>query len=52
MKYTLTEFLDTVKVIKMLYGRDIAETFFKKNIDNFPGLTYDDLSESINKQES
>lgn len=30
-----TEFLDTVKVLKMLYGRDIAEKFFTKNKEQF-----------------
>lgn len=29
---TYSEFLDTVKVLKMLYGRDIAEKFFTDNI--------------------
>lgn len=29
---TYSEFLDTCKVLKMLYGRDIAEKFFTDNI--------------------
>lgn len=37
------EFLDTVKVLKMLYGRDIAEIFFTKNNN----LYYDTNSASI-----
>lgn len=41
-----SEFLDTVKVLKMLFGRDVAEKFFTKNIDLF----YDVNSESILKQ--
>ena len=37
------EFLDTVKVLKMLYGAPIAEKFFTKNI----GLYYDLDSASL-----
>ena len=37
-------FLDTVKVLKMLYGSAIAEKFFTKNMSLF----YDDDSESQN----
>jgi hypothetical protein len=48
----LKDFLDMVKVLKMLYGRDIAESFFKKNIDQFPDLLYSELSASVKKQES
>lgn len=29
---TYLEFLQTVKVLKMLYGREIAEKFFTENI--------------------
>lgn len=37
-------FLDTVKVLKMLYGTAIAEKFFTENMH----LYYDDDSESQN----
>lgn len=29
---SFNQFLDLVKVLKMLYGRDISERFFKSNI--------------------
>jgi hypothetical protein len=41
MKYS--DFLDTVKVLKMLYGREIAEKFFTKNASMYYNLN----SESI-----
>lgn len=34
-KLTRYEFLELVKVVKMLYGRDIAEKLFTKNINTF-----------------
>lgn len=40
-----SEFLDLVKVLKMLYGTQIAEKFFTKNIS----LYYDLDSASLNK---
>jgi len=40
-----TEFLDLVKVLKMLYGSAVADKFFTKNI----GLYYDLDSESLTK---
>lgn len=46
------EFLNLTKVLKMLYGRDVAETFFKNNIDKYHDLTYSELSASVKKQES
>lgn len=33
MKYS--DFLDTVKVLKMLYGRNVAEKYFLDNIHLF-----------------
>lgn len=38
------EFLDTVKVLKMLYGRDVAEKFFTKNITEVYNITSESLS--------
>lgn len=32
---TYNEFLDTVKVLKMLYGAVIARDFFEHNIEKF-----------------
>lgn len=32
------DFLDTVKVLKMLYGREVAALFFESNIHNFVNL--------------
>lgn len=32
---TYSEFLDTTKVLKMLYGREIAEKFFTKNLSSW-----------------
>lgn len=40
---TYAEFLDTVKVLKMLYGRDVSEKFFTDNIKSY----YDIDSESL-----
>jgi len=40
-----TEFLQLTKVLKMLYGREIAEKFFAKNIS----LYYDLNNESLSK---
>lgn len=34
-KLTRHEFLELVKVVKMLYGRDVAEKLFTKNIETF-----------------
>lgn len=44
------EFLKLTATLKMIYGRDIAEKFFKKNIANYYDLNYDDLSVSIKQQ--
>ena len=35
---TFTEFLDLIKVIKMLYGGTVAKITFEKNIDTFYDL--------------
>lgn len=41
------EFLDTVKVLRMLYGKQVAEKFFDKHVDSY----YDLTSASIVSQE-
>lgn len=40
------EFLDLVKVLKMLYGSEIAKNFFTKNVNKYYNLD----SESILKK--
>lgn len=47
-KLTRQEFLELVKVVKMLYGREIAEKLFTKNLKVF----YNVDSESLIKLES
>lgn len=37
-RMTYTEFLNTIKVIKMLYGRDVAEKVFTTNVDKWYNL--------------
>ena len=32
---SLIEFLELVKILRMLYTKEIARKFFEKNIDNF-----------------
>lgn len=44
------EFLDLVKVVKMLYGREFAEVLFKNNIDLFYKLNYNEISASVSKR--
>jgi hypothetical protein len=44
---TKAEFLDLIKVVKMLYGRDLAVNLLEKNIKTF----YDVDSESLTKKE-
>lgn len=39
---TYQDFLDTVKVLRMLYGVEISTVFFEKNLDNV-GLSIKDL---------
>lgn len=34
-KISLDEFLNLIKVVKMLYGREIAITLFEKNINTY-----------------
>lgn len=37
MKISIEQFLDTTKVIRMLYGVEIAKSYFEKNLDTFFG---------------
>lgn len=46
MKLAYSEFLDTVKVLKMLYGSAVAKSFFENNIRNFD-KTIDPYSLSV-----
>lgn len=41
---TLNEFLSMVKVLRMLYGKQLAIEFFEKNVKHFPNLSIDDLN--------
>lgn len=50
MKYS--EFLDTVKVLRMLYGRHIAEQYFKKNVGQFYNLNSTDLKNLLADSDS
>lgn len=44
---TFLEFLQLTKVIRMLYGKELAVVFFEKSIDKFYGLSKNELNESI-----
>lgn len=35
IKLTVDEFLNLIKVVKMLYGRELAESLFSQNIDKY-----------------
>lgn len=37
MKQTYTEFLDTVKVLRMLYGVEVAKHYYEQNFTEFTG---------------
>jgi hypothetical protein len=41
---TFLEFLQLVKVVRMLYGRDVAERFFTKNINKYYNLNSESIS--------
>jgi len=47
---SFSEFLDLVKVLRMLFGRDIADQYFTKNIDLYYNLNYNANSVSIHSQ--
>jgi len=40
---TVNEFLQLVKVIRMLYGVQLADKFFKSNMQMFTGFSTSDL---------
>lgn len=46
------EFLDLVKVMKMLYGREIAEKFFAKNIQLYYNLDSASISKTKEGQQN
>lgn len=50
MKYT--EFLETVKVLKMLYGREIAEKVFTNNVGKWYNIDSASLINFVTKGES
>lgn len=37
MKISYSEFLDTVKVLRMLYGVNVATVYFERNFEEFTG---------------
>lgn len=45
MKYE--EFLNTTKVLRMLYGLEVATIFFERNVVKFYDLNSDDLSDTL-----
>lgn len=45
-----TEFLDLVKVLKMLYGRQVAEIFFTKNVGSYYDLDSESLSQIVKEK--
>lgn len=45
IKLTVDEFLNLIKVVKMLYGREIAESLFNQHIDSYV-RNYDIMSAS------
>lgn len=40
---TYDEFLNTCKILKMLYGREVAEKFLTKNIHKYYNLNSESL---------
>lgn len=49
LRLTLEEFLHLVKVIKMLYGREIAEKYFTKGLSQIYNIDSASLSKLFNK---
>ena len=47
IKITLSEFLELIKVVRMLYGKELAEALFDQNIDNYV-RNYSTLSKQRN----
>lgn len=48
---TYTEFLKTIQILKMLYGRDIAEKVFTKNIHRWYNLDSESLINLVKLEE-
>lgn len=44
---SFVEFLDFIKVIKMLYGRDVATNIFEKNLHKYYNLDSESLNNLI-----
>lgn len=42
MKITISEFFKMTQILRMLYGVQIAQSFFESNLDNF-GFSINDL---------
>lgn len=43
-KITLSEYMDLTKVIRMLYGVNVATIFFEQNFKEFTGVDINTLS--------
>lgn len=50
LRIDFIEFLELVKVIKMLYGRDIAEKFFTYNIKRWYNVDSASMINSKNEE--
>lgn len=48
---SFTEFLNFVKVVKMLYGRDVACNILEKNLHKYYNLDSESLSNLIRGEE-
>lgn len=46
---TFNEFLQHVKVLRMLYGVAAATYFYERNIDYYYGLNKNELKKALNK---
>jgi hypothetical protein len=44
---TLDEFLDLVKVFRMLYTIEVATRFFEENLEEFTGYSISDLQKLL-----
>lgn len=42
-----SDFLNTTKVLRMLYGLEVSTAFFEKNIGSFYNLNAEDLAKTI-----
>jgi len=46
MKITISEFFKMTQILRMLYGVQIAQTFFESNLENF-GFSVHDLQSRL-----